>query len=228
MTQRFLNVRDPVQVADFIDSVVEYLPESEQAEYAKFVAKLHQEEEVTPEEMSEQAKGIALKTWPIRRALDKYLQGAGAEKEWEAVLDAVRPTTALLLKRLWKNSGLRTLDEALASSDAPLAIHDSEEMEIKLVRPEVRISIWEEEQETLKPLLKEAMGELEALQKRLKILREQAMRVAKQQEALLARLEGLEDRIYFAGESPSLEKLDAEMQYALEESIIPSEEGVFG
>lgn len=230
MTQRFLNVRDPVQVADFIDSVVEYLPEDQQKEYISFVAELHEEEgdEVKPEEMAQKAKTIAVQTWPAHRALEKYLQGAGAEKEWEAVLEAVRPTTSLLLKRLWKNSGCRTLDEALASSDAPLAIHDEEEMEIKLVRPEVRISLWQDEQETLKPLVKEATMELEGLQKRLKALRDQALRSAKQQDSLLAQLESLEDRIYFAGQSIPLDKLDLELQSILEDGIIPPEEGVMG
>lgn len=221
MPETSLDLRNALFVTDFIDSTVEYLPEKDRAPYVKLAEDLHDKKKVKPEIMAEMAKNLGAATWPARQALKRFLETTGVEMEWDAVVKAVRPTTALLLKRLRKNADAKTLDETLKSSDAPMAIHQSEEMEISLVREEVRIELFQEHRKNLASVIKEAQVELEAMKKRLKQLRDIAGKIPKEQSLILSKLEHYEDRIYFGGENIPLDVLDKEVGYFKEDEAIP-------
>ncbi|MCC7522551.1 hypothetical protein IT407_02000 [Candidatus Uhrbacteria bacterium] len=221
--ERYLNLQDPVAIADFMLSVIDFLPAKDRKLYEQAAEAVHGGERLPKEHLAEMAKNIAGITWPARRALDHFLKTIGSELEWEAVITNVRPATALLLKRLRKNAGTSDLESTLAHPDAGLAIHSEQEIEINMVRDEARIDLFETHKDALAPMIEEALVEFEAIKKRLKKIREQVFEMkGAAQDTLLARLEDMEDRVYFGGEAPALEALDAELQFDREEAALPS------
>jgi hypothetical protein len=85
--------------------------------------------------------------------------------------------------------------------------------------------LYEAHKDALAPMVEEALVEFEAIKKRLKSIREQVFEMkGAAQDTLLARLEQMEDRIYFGNEAPALEALDAELQFDREEAALPASE----
>lgn len=210
-------------MADFILERADYLPAKERKPYEQMAERVHGGEHIPKEELLQMAKTIADVTWPELRALDHFLKTIGPELEWEAVLEHVRPATALLLKRLRKGAEAKTLDETLATTDASYAIHGDQEVEIDMVRDEVRVDLFERHKEALEPMIEEARVELEAIKKRLHKIREQAHKThGDQQDTLLHRLQVIEDNVFFGLQAPALEALDAELHFDSEEVSNPS------
>jgi hypothetical protein len=221
MPERLLNLRDTVAVCDFIESVLGFLPEKDRKPYEAVVEEAREGKDVTVERLAEMAKNIAAVTWPKRRALSRFIETVGSELEWEGVIKNVRPTTASLLKKLRKDSGATDLASTLAHPDASTLLKEDQEIEINMIRDEVRADLYEDHAESLGPIIEEAQSELEAMKKRLKKVREQADAVSgTQQIAYFDKLADLEDKIYFAGEAVPLEILDAEMQYDASEQVL--------
>lgn len=222
MPERLLNLNDSTVVCDFIESVLGYLPEKDRKPYEATVEETREQgQAVTPERLAEMAKNIGAVTWPKRRALARFIETVGAELEWEGVVKHVRPSTATLLKKLRKDSGAGSLAETLTHSDASYLLKPDQEIEIKMIRDEVRSDLYEDHQEALEPLVEEAQSELEAMKKRLKHIREQADAVSgTQQIAYFEKLADLEDKIYFGGEAVPLEVLDAEVQFDAGERVL--------
>lgn len=217
--ERYLNLHDLVAVADFMESVIDFLPEKDRRPYQQLIDTVQDSGHVSRERLAEAAKNIGAVTWASRRALDHFLASVGAELEWEAVLEHARPATALLLKRLRRSAGTSSLDETLKSTDAQYAIGPDQEVEISMLRDEVRYHLWESHGEALQPMIEELSIELEAIKKRLKKLREQAMKSDEAtRDRLLDVLNRFEDRLYFGGEAIPLESLDAELVFDAEES----------
>lgn len=219
--QRFVNVEDPVMLADFMESVLEFVPKTDRGPYQAFIDDVREGKQVAIERLVQAAKNLGAVTWPARRALQRFLSDVGAEIEWEAVLEAVRPTTATLLKRLRKRLETKTVDETLNHPEASYAIHEREEIELSMVRQEIQSRLWEEHKDALAPFLDEAATELSALRKRLKLLREQAMHVRGQEDLIRSKVDALEDRIYFGGEAVPLEILDAEIAFDRSDNEVP-------
>jgi hypothetical protein len=221
MPERLLNLRDTVAVCDFIESILGFLPEKDRKPYEAVVEEAREGKDVTVERLAEMAKNIAAVTWPRRRALARFIETVGSELEWEGVIKNVRPTTGSTLKKLRKDSGAADLTSTLAHPDASTLLKPDQEIEIGMIRDEVRASLYEDHAESLEPLIDEAQSELEAMKKRLKKVREQADAVTgTQQIAYFDKLADLEDRIYFSGEAIPLEILDAEMQYDASEQVL--------
>jgi len=221
MPERLLNLRDTVAVCDFIESVLGYLPEKDRKPYEVVVEEAREGKGVTVERLAEMAKNIGAVTWARRRALARFIETVGAELEWEGVVKNVRPSTAAILKKLRKDSGAGDLASTLTHPDASTLLKSDQEIEIGMIRDEVRTDLYEDHAEALEPLIEEAQTELEAMKKRLKKVREQADAVGgTQQIAYFDKLAALEDRIYFGGEAIPLETLDAEIQYDASEQVL--------
>ncbi len=222
--QTFLNLQDRESVADFILNAMDYLPAKERKPFEQITERVQAGEPVAKEELLDSARSIADATWASKHALDRFLKSIGAELEWEAVLQNVRPATALLLKRLRKNAGTPDLASTLAHPDASYAIHSDQEIEITMVDDEVRVDLFETHKEALEPMIEEAQTELDAIKKRLKKIRDQALEMkGAAQDTLLSRLNAIEDDVFFGDEAPSLEKLDTELHFDREEAANPSE-----
>ena len=211
MPERLLNLRDTVAVCDFIESMLGYLPEKDRKPYETVVEETREGKEIPVERLAEMAKNIAAVTWPRRRALTRFLETVGSELEWEGVIKNVRPSTATLLKKLRKDSGAGDLASTLSHPDASTLLKSDQEIEIGMIRDEVRADLYEDHAESLEPIIDEVQIELEAMKKRLKRLRDLEM---------FDKLAVLEDRIYFQGEAIPLEVLDAEVQYNAGETIL--------
>jgi len=215
----YLNLHDAVAVADFMESVVDFLPEKDRKPYQQLIDSVHEGKTVSLERLGQAAKNIGAVTWSARRALDHFLLTVGSELEWESLLAHARPATVLLLKRLRRSAGTSTLNETLQTTDAQYAIGPEQEIEISMLRDEVRYHLWETHHEVLQPMIEENVIELEAIKKRLKRLREQAMKSDETtRNRLLDTLERFEDRLYFGGDIIPLEVLDAEVTYDAEDS----------
>lgn len=215
-------LRAPLGLADFIASALDFLPARSRAPYEELQKNIEAGEPIPEAQLVDAAKTVAVLTWPGRRALDHFLSTVGADEEWNAVLEAVRPMTAAVLKRIRKSTGTSTLDETLASSDATAEITEDMEVEIQAERERVRRALWEKHRSHLRALIDEAQMELEAIQKRFKALREQAARSVQEQDVIFSKLEQFEDRVYFRGETIPLETLDAELRYDIEDNEIPA------
>jgi hypothetical protein len=221
MPDRLLNLRDTTAVCDFIESVLGYVPEKDRKPYEAAVEEAREGKGVTVERLAEMAKNIAAVTWARRRALTRFIETVGSELEWEGVIKNVRPSTAVLLKKLRKDSGAENLAETLAHPDASTVLKPDMEIEIGMIRDEVRADLYEDHADALEPLIEEATTELEAMKKRLKKIREQADAVSgTQQIAYFDKLANLEDKIYFGGEAIPLEILDAEVQFDATERVL--------
>jgi hypothetical protein len=218
----YLNLEDTTAVCDFIESVLPYLPEKDRKQYEITVsAARNQDESVTKEKLAEMAKNIAEITWPQRRALGRFIETVGSELEWEAVVKNVRPTTATALRKLRKDANAPDLATTLAHPDVSTVLKDDQEIEVSMVRDEVRVDLYEDHQEALEPLVAEASVELEATKKRLKRIRERALEASEaQQKNMFEKLGELEDTIYFGGEAIPLEVLDAEVEFTGGEMVL--------
>ncbi len=214
--------RTPRALANFIAATVDFLPEHQRTPYLNLQKRIDQGEQIPETQLIDTAKTLAIQTWPARRALNQFLSNDGAQKEWDMLLEAVRPGTAAVLRRIRKSAGTSTIDETLTSSDATTLITEDMEREISSTRERVQRILWDELQTKLKTRIDQARLELEAMQKRLHALREQAARSLQEQDTLFSKLEQLQERIYFRGESVPLETLDAELQYDIEANEIPA------
>lgn len=222
MVEPYLDLKDRTAVCDFIESVLPYLPEKERKPYETLVQSARdRSDEPTPERLAEEAKKIAAATWPARHALSRFIESVGSELEWEAVVKHVRPSTATILKKLRKDANATDLTSTLKDDDASIVLKPDQEIEISMVRDEVRIDLYEDHRESLESMIREAEKELAAIQKRFKQLRERAVEsTGTLQEAYFDTLNEFEDRILFGGELIPLEILDAEVQFEAGASVL--------
>ncbi len=205
-------------------SVMDFLPSKDKKIYQKIVDQIQAGEDIPQDRQIEMAKNIGAVSWPKRFAIKKFLEDIGNELEWEAVLEAVRPATRALLKELRKSLKAKTIDEALESSDAAIIIHPEQEVEIEMVREQIRLQLWKEHEEHLEELIQEGVTELEAMRKRLQQLRKQAEQMeGSQQDLLFHKLDAFEDRLYFGGELLQLSMLEEELRYDADDVSDPIE-----
>jgi hypothetical protein len=221
MIDRHLDLQNRLAVLDFIDENVGYLPATARKPYAQIVEDVEDGKKITDERLADVGKNLAVATWAARTALRTHLDGAGAKEEWVALIDAVRPTTKLLLTRLHKNAPEENVDTVLKSADASIAFHAEEETEIDLLRSEIRVGLWEKLQKPLAKSVAAKEAEFEAMRQRLKRLREYANVPSRIQDQLRAKVDTLEDRVYFGGESIPIESLDAELRFDAADIEIP-------
>lgn len=212
------------EMADFIASVMDYLPKDQQKTFQQILDALREQHPIAPERLAEAARTIAFLTWPARRALDRFTQTVGAEQEWDALFSALRPSTAAALKKLKKGTDEKTVSAALNSADAAILIHEEEETEIRMARPRVRLDLWQAHKKNLAPFLKEAAVELEGLKKRFEKMRATAERTPREEEMIRTKLEEYEYRVLFKGEMIPLEILDQEIGFDIDDAEIPPED----
>ncbi len=208
MSERSFSVRDTQAVVDFVEEAMGYLSPESQREFHVFLETLEIPSEHSLSYRAEQMKRLAIETWPMRRALKLFLEGEGGLIEWKKLIQTVRPTTALLLTRLQKTGSGQTLDEVLALPGAYIALQESEEIELRHVRPEIRLQIWREMGESLTPLVQRARQEFRHLQLQLQGMRREAEQSLDDREKMLERVESLEHTCYVGGQLLHLEQID--------------------
>jgi hypothetical protein len=210
----FLNTQDRLELLDFLDSIADYLPLEERERAFASLREKVDGDAIPAAELAEQVLQQAILTWSARRAVQRYVDAEGADIEWQMLLEAVRPSTAFLLKRLRERIGARTLRQVLTSPNISTAIQGEERTEIELVRPEVWIELWLTQSEALLWHAEEAKKELEAMHQRLLKLERFSAQSDKQAD-MTKKIREFQDRIYFGGESIPLDKLDEELQLTI-------------
>lgn len=195
-------------LADFIEYHAIFLPSSH-VHANQLRLDEHQVESLRRQGLLNVARQIGRETWPTRQALRTFLEGEGTMKEREALLDAVRPTTAVLLARLIKRypeAGVTTL---LTSPEATFAFHEAEEAEIRLLRPELWVDMWQKYRPSFAALEHEFEKEAQRFSQRLEeertALADHADSIIDEKHALL---QELEDRVFLKGERVALEVME--------------------
>jgi hypothetical protein len=221
----FLHTKNLHAVADFMESVLEFLPASGRQPYQEMIGHIREHQYPPREKTIPLAYQIGRTTWPARRALNRYLETSdGAQEEWNRLFERCRAKTAAALKKLKSSANSPSLEHALDQSDASLLIDSDMELELSLLRPQIRLMLWQEHQKALVPFLKEAEQELQDIDTRLQQMKEEAARSRTGREFIQAKILAFEDRIYFGGESLPIDMLDSELQFEREEREMPTVE----
>ena len=197
----------PALVA-FVEEAMGYLPVSAQQGYGEFLERLETDPSLPLSVKAETVKRLAMETWPIRKALAVFLEQEGAPLLYETVVNAVHPTTALLLKRLQKRTGMHQLRKLVLSPEADQALRVSEREEIALVLPEARLRVWEEQKGLLASAVQEAKRELRFMQTQFEHLWRDTERDGTEREKQILDLEW---RFYIDLEPLMVEELAAKV-----------------
>lgn len=220
MSELFLDLRNQPRVVDFLVEAMEYAPAKDRVAAEKLVAKYQEAGHVPTGKLAEEARELAMASFPARFALKRFFSTDGAEEEWKLVNAAIRPSTAHLLQRVRKSSGVSTLDEVLEHADADSALKEEERHEIDEVRSQIRIDYWKSHIKTFAVLVKEGEEELKALRERFEKLRELAAAFPEgMEDEVFSKVEYYEDRILFALETVPQSTLDEEIAYYVEQKV---------
>ncbi len=216
----FVNLQDRAELLDFLDAILEYLPADEQdrAREMRNVSALG--EPLSDDELAQQVLQYAMLSWPTRRAIQQHIEGEGAEKEWQSLLELARPATVFLLKRAREQTGVRSLSELLAVPQIDSVLQGDERMEVELLRPEIAAELWSTSANDLSLRVEEARRELEHMHQRLQTL-ERFSEQSENKALLQEKVRTFQDRIYFGGEAIPLAQLDEELQLTIGDVLMP-------
>lgn len=217
----FVSVENREALIDFLDSIIEYLPEPERQEAFELVHGKKADGAPSDEEFFQYVKRQAMLSWPARKAVKEYSQAEGGEAEWRLLFESVRPETGFLLKRLRERLGSRVLSELLAHEDAAQALQGETRLEVELLRAEILIELWQAQAAELQVHVAQAKKELEARHQRLQKLEQYGSETTRKDRTseLQKQIQGFEHRMYFEGEVIPLEELDQVLQITIGEVL---------
>ena len=188
-------------LADFIEYHSCFLPSASRGDSpVRFTRK--QLEGVDRQTMLAQAREVGRESWAARQVLREFVSGAGMMHERQALLKAVRPTTAILIMRVGNLDTSTSLEALLEHPQAAFAFHDAERVEIRLLLPEIWTALWQEHGTSLRPLQRPFEREAASFAHRLQEERSKPMTF---ERARL--LQGLEDDVFLLGERVDLEAM---------------------
>lgn len=222
MTDLYLDLRDMPRVVDFLVLAAPYADAKNRKIAEERIRDYQEGKRAKTEALADAARKLAYAAWPARYAVRHFLTHEGSEEEWNLVVAAVRPSTALLMKRFRAGVGAKTLDEVLRHGDVGTALRENDEMlEIAEIRSHVREAFWKEKGSTLAVLVKDAERELAGYRKRLEKLRELAAAFPPAlQDEVISKINHYEDCILFEVDLVPLEILDEEIEYYTEQKEI--------
>lgn len=226
MSDFFLDLRDKPHVIDFLADNAEYASPKFRIDAERWTHAYEENEKIPTDKLAEAARKFAWSIWPARYAVSRYFSMEGSEEEWLRVLSAVRPSTAHLLKRFRQGTGAETLDETLNHIESDVAFKEGDRREIEEVRDHLRQEFWREKKNALGILVKEGEHLAKGYRERLDTLRELMPDFPRtMQDEVVSKIEKYQDRILFEGKAVSLEILDEEIKYYIEQKEISPSEG---
>lgn len=181
-------------LADFIEYHSCLLPSSLR-EGASVVFDAKQLDQVDRETLLARAREVGRESWPARQTLKDFVSGSGMTHERQALLKAVRPTTAILLARIGKLDPEANLETLFQHPQARFAFHKPERIEIQVLLPEIWIQLWQDHGSSLRVLQRPFEREAASFTHRLQ---EERSRKMTHERAL--QLQALEDRVFLRGE----------------------------
>lgn len=189
-------------LADFIEYHSYFLPSAARGDLpVRFTRK--QLEGVDRQTILAQAREVGRESWAARQVLREFVLGPGMMHERQALLKAVRPTTAILITRVGALHPSVGLEMLLERPQAAFAFHDAERMEIQLLLPEIWMMLWDEHGASLRPLQRPFEREAASFAHRLQEERSEPMTFERARV-----LQTLEDRVFLLGERVDLEAME--------------------
>lgn len=220
----YLDLRDREQVLDFILGALEYLEASHSVRKNAdhLLDDIEQHERVSMEELATLARKVARAAFPRREAVERYIETPdGREHEWRKVVAAVSNSTGHLLERFRERTLAVSLEDVLKHEDSDIAFSEKERVEIQEVRRHILPVMYRERRTELQIYEQEAERNLEAIEERIKILRDLAFETPTVEREIIGKIEAWEDRLYYEGEVLNTDSLDQEITYYKEAHALP-------
>ncbi|MHB8831153.1 MAG: hypothetical protein ACYC44_03515 [Patescibacteria group bacterium] len=225
MEELSLNLKDKLGLVDFLSEWSGLASPRIKARAEAMVQAYDDGQTLETDDIAEEAEILALDIWPARFSLTRFFSEEGAMIEWDRVEQAVRHSTAHLMERFRRATGVRSLGEMIKNDDFDLSFHEEERREIEDVRHHLREDYWNSHPKSLESLMGEGRILLESYKEKLSALRALAEGwPSLLAEEVLAKARSYEDRIYFKGEHIPLESLDEELAYYREQKELPIDE----
>ena len=180
-------------LADFIEYHSCFLPSASRRELPVRFTRA-QLNGVDRQTMLTEAREVGRESWAARQVLKEFVSGAGMTHERQALLQMVRPTTAILLTRIAKVDVRADLETLLQHPQARFAFHDSEVAEIQLLLPEIWTQLWQDHGASLRPLQRPFEREASSFIHRLQEERAKPMTFERARA-----LQTMEDRVFLLG-----------------------------
>lgn len=229
MSDFYLDLKDKPAVIDFFVDHLDYAPQVARTAAEKIIKQYEAGDKLPTDRLAEAVRQFARAIYPARFAVKRFFGHEAKEDEWQAILAAVRPSTAHLLKRFRNGIKAESLDDVLRHSESEVALHEEERIEIALVRKQLHHGYWREHGKALGRLVKDGELELKSYLERFSKLRELAMDLPRGlQDEIMSKLARYEDRVYFECELVPLEILDEEVKYYTEQKELAPDESQGG
>ncbi len=229
MSDFYLDLKDKPAVIDFLVDHLDYSPPVARTAAEKIIKQYEDGAKLPTDRLAEAARQYARAIYPARFAVKRFFGHEGKEDEWQAILAAVRPSTAHLLKRFRNGVKAESLDEVLRHSESEIALRPEERIEIAMVRKQLHHGYWREHHKALGRMVKDGELELKGYLDRFAKLRELAMDLPRNlQDEIMSKLARYEDRVYFECELVPLEILDEEIKYYVEQKELAPDESQGG
>lgn len=222
MESLYLNLRDPLAMADFFDRWSGFASEEVRQQTEAVVKGMDQRQDISRGELNQAVVEFARAVWPVRYAVDRFFSKEGAGIEWDAVVKAVRRSTAQLMLRFQETSEVHGVDQLLGHSDVDTVLHEDEIHEIQEVRHHIREDYCRAHRKQLEPLIQEAQVLMAKFVDEIAAMRQTAEGLpALLQEELYSKVTRYEDRVLFGGEYVPSETLEDELKYYREQEALP-------
>jgi hypothetical protein len=225
MPDLYLDLRDRPATLDFIANTVEYLAAVDplRREAESLAHEIEKHESVSQDELAELARKVGRAAWSARAALRHYVTTPnGADDEFKRIASAVSASTGHLLERFRRGTRRRSLTDVLNDAESAAVFGDRERIEIESVRTHVLPVIWNEKRKDLAKAQHEADETLRQIEDRLRALRDLAFSSPELEGEITSKLERLEDRLYFEGETLDTDRLDEDLGLYREEKALPA------
>ena len=225
MEDFYLNLNSRTRIADFLSEWLGYGSKDIKTKADSTLTAYDDGKDLDVVEMADVARDLAIDIWPTRFALNRFFSEEGGMIEWDMVEKAVTRSTAHLMERFRKTSGVKSLDELFEHDDFDISFKDAEKSEIEQVRIHVREDYWKQHAENLVKLVEEGRIILEKFLQEMGKMRKIAEGLPTMlQDELYSKISRFEDRVLFYGEHIPLEMLNEELAYYTEQKELPIEQ----
>jgi hypothetical protein len=229
MSDFYLDLKDKLAVIDFFVDHLDYAPPVARVAAEKITRQFEAGDKLPTDRLAEAVRQYARAVYPARFAVKRFFGHEGKEDEWQAILSAVRPSTAHLLKRFRAGVKAQSLDEVLRHAESEVALRAEERIEIAMVRKQLHHGYWRLHHQALGRMVKDGELELKSYLGRFADLRGLAMELPRGlQDEAISKLARYEDRVYFECELVPLEILDEEIKYYIEQKELAPDESQGG
>jgi hypothetical protein len=229
MSDFYLDLKDKPAVIDFFVDHLDYAPPVARTAAEKIIKQYEDGAKLPTDRLAEAVRQYARAVYPARFAVKRFFGHEGKEEEWQAILAAVRPSTAHLLKRFRAGVKAESLDDVLRHAESEIALRNEERLEISMVRKQLHHSYWRDHDKALARMFKDGELELKSYLERFSRLRELAMELPRNlQDEAVSKLARFEDRVFFECELVPLEIIDEEVKYYIEQKELAPDESQGG